>query len=69
MLDQGVDWIRSLMDKGLDREQMIEEFTALMRGRAIEMGIGGDDALAYELANPRSMSVDGIARYCQKHPP
>jgi len=66
VLDQGTEWIREMLDEQLDREQMIERFSERMRRRAIAEGIGEAGLAAYELANPRSMSVDGIARYWRK---
>jgi glyoxylase-like metal-dependent hydrolase (beta-lactamase superfamily II) len=65
-LNLGVDWIRGMLDQGLEREQMIEEFSGLMRSRAAELGLDEADTRAYELANPRVMSVDGITRYLRK---
>jgi hypothetical protein len=52
-----------MLERGLDRERMIAEFTSRMRERAAAQGVDAEVARAYELANPRSMSVDGIARY------
>ena len=37
-----------------------------MRSLATEAGTSETDMLAYELANPRHMSVDGLARYWRK---
>jgi glyoxylase-like metal-dependent hydrolase (beta-lactamase superfamily II) len=68
VLDQGTEWIREMLDEQLDREQMIERFSERMRRRAVAEGIGEAGLAAYELANPRSMSVDGIARYWRKRP-
>jgi glyoxylase-like metal-dependent hydrolase (beta-lactamase superfamily II) len=66
VLDRGVEWIREMMDRGLDREAMIEEFGKRMRSRAEETGTDAAEARFYELANPRSMSVDGISRYWRR---
>ena len=65
-LDVSVGWIRDMLDRGLEREQMIEEFSRLMRSRAVELGLDDRQTRAYELANPRVMSVDGIVRYLLK---
>jgi glyoxylase-like metal-dependent hydrolase (beta-lactamase superfamily II) len=65
-LNLGIDWIRGMLDQGLEREQMIEKFSGLMRSRAVELGLDEADTRAYELANPRVMSVDGITRYLRK---
>ena len=55
-----------MLGRDLEREQMIEEFSGLMRSRAVELGLDEADTRAYELANPRVMSVDGITRYLRK---
>jgi glyoxylase-like metal-dependent hydrolase (beta-lactamase superfamily II) len=66
VLLQGSTWIREMMEHGFERERMIEEFEARMRDWATRTGTGEEDARAYEVANPRYMSVDGIARYWRK---
>jgi glyoxylase-like metal-dependent hydrolase (beta-lactamase superfamily II) len=66
ILDSSVDWVVELLDRGLERDAVVEEFSARMRGRAAEIGIDEADARAYELANPRSMSVDGISRFLRR---
>jgi hypothetical protein len=55
-----------MLQRGLARERIIEEFSRLMRARAVELGLDEHETRAYELANPRVMSVDGIARYLRK---
>jgi hypothetical protein len=55
-----------MLEQGLDRQQMIERFTAEMRAGAAQHGVDETGLVAYELANPRIMSVDGIARYWRK---
>ena len=45
---------------------MGEGFASLMRRRAEDLGVEASAFRAYELANPRTMSVDGIARYWRK---
>jgi len=65
----GVDWVREMLDRDLDRQTMIDEFSSRMRQRAVATGIDEVDARAYELANPRSMSVDGIARFLRPRNP
>jgi hypothetical protein len=66
VLEQGAEWIREMLERGLGRERMIEEFSELTRGQATKEGVDETVMRAYELANPRSMSVDGIARYWHK---
>jgi glyoxylase-like metal-dependent hydrolase (beta-lactamase superfamily II) len=66
LLERGAGWIREMLEQGLDRDAMVERFGKRMRSRAVEIGVGEAALGAYELANPRSMSVDGIARYWRK---
>ena len=63
LLEAGSTWVREMLASGLDRDAMVAEFSRRMRDRAAEQGVDDATARAYELANPRSMSVDGIARY------
>ncbi len=65
-MDQAVEWVREMLERQMEREAMIPEFSRRMRARARELGMSEEDALSYELSNPRSMSVDGIARYLRK---
>jgi glyoxylase-like metal-dependent hydrolase (beta-lactamase superfamily II) len=53
-------------EEGLDRASMSDRFADLMRRRAEALGVDAGAFRAYELANPRTMSVDGIARYWRK---
>ena len=66
LLEQGAAWVREMLEAGLDRERMVESFGERMRARAVSEGVGAAELEGYELANPRSMSVDGIARYWRK---
>jgi len=66
VLVQAVEWIAEMSDAGLEREAMIVGFSARMRSWAESIGTRGEDVRAYELANPRFMSVDGIVRYRAK---
>jgi hypothetical protein len=45
---------------------MTLDFSERMRRLALDRGIGEESLAAYELANPRIMSVDGIGRYWRK---
>lgn len=58
--------VREMLEAGLDREAMIDRFAGLMRRRAEDLGVEPAAFGAYELANPRTMSIDGIARYWRK---
>lgn len=66
VLEHGTEHVREMLQQGMDRAEMIGRFEAAMRRQAQELGISDDDLRAYELANPRAMSVDGIARYWSK---
>ena len=66
VLERAVTWIREMIDAGEDRERMVTAFTERMRTWASRTGTSDRDAMAYELANPREMSVDGIVRYWRK---
>jgi len=66
VMEQAVTWIGELLETGEDRDRMVAEFTERMRAWARRTGTSEQDAMAYELANPREMSVDGIARYLRK---
>jgi hypothetical protein len=54
------------MTEGLERDGMIARYNQTMWRLASADGVDDQTALAYELANPRFMSVDGIARYWRK---
>jgi glyoxylase-like metal-dependent hydrolase (beta-lactamase superfamily II) len=66
LLDEGAASVLEMLEEGLDREAMSDRFAALMRRRAEALGVEPEAFRAYELANPRTMSVDGIARYWRK---
>jgi glyoxylase-like metal-dependent hydrolase (beta-lactamase superfamily II) len=66
ILDRSVEWIREMLERGLERDAMVAEFSTRMRDLAFETGLDESEARAYELANPRVMSVDGITRYLRK---
>ena len=63
---RSVTEVKIMLERDTGRDAMIEEFTRRMRDLAARTGTNEADTVAYELANPRSMSVDGIARYLRK---
>jgi glyoxylase-like metal-dependent hydrolase (beta-lactamase superfamily II) len=65
-LEEGAELVRHLMTEGLERDGMIARYNQTMWRLASADGVDDQTALAYELANPRFMSVDGIARYWRK---
>ena len=65
-LEDAAKMVRQMVEAGLDRETMVKEYLQSMRRRSAAHGVDEEMARAYELANPRTMSVDGIARYWKK---
>lgn len=66
VLDEVTGWVREMRADGLGREAMIEEFTERIRRMAADSGLTPELVEAYEVVNPRSMSVDGIGRYLSR---
>ena len=66
LLTSATDLVRQMMEEGLSRNEMVEKYQVVMRQRAATSGLDAGSAQAYELANPRDMSVDGIVRYWRK---
>ena len=65
-LEETVEYVQSMMDEGLDRDQMVERYTERLQDRVSQIEITGTLARAMEFANPKAMSVDGISRYLRK---
>ena len=65
-LEDVVEFVQSMMDEGLDRDQMIERYSQRLRDRVSQVGVSDDLAQAMEIANPKAMSLDGISRYLRK---
>lgn len=66
LIDESASFVRGLIEEGLDRPAMVRAYLDWVRDRAVSAGVDEDTARTYELANPRAMSVDGIARYWRK---
>jgi glyoxylase-like metal-dependent hydrolase (beta-lactamase superfamily II) len=66
LLEETTAVVRAMIDRGLDRASMLEEYRGWVRRRAAAAGADADVIRAYETANPREMSVDGIVRYWRK---
>jgi hypothetical protein len=47
----------------LERDALAEEYLGWVRERAYAQGLSEDEFQRYEIANPTSMSVDGMMRY------
>jgi len=67
-LDEGVAFVEKAIAGGLERDRIVERYEAWSRERASAAGVGEADLERLEAANPRPMSVDGIARYLRKRP-
>jgi len=66
VLEELVEFVRSMMDQELDRNQMIDRYSQRLHDRVAQVGVSEDLAQAMEFANPKAMSVDGISRYLRK---
>ena len=62
-LDAAARLVRSWIEEEAPRDEMVGRYEQVMRERATAAGLDAASARAYELANPRAMSVDGIVRY------
>jgi len=51
-LDTVTEYVRSMMAEGLDREAMVERYTAWLEEREAKEGVVGDLALAHDIGNP-----------------
>ena len=58
--------VRSMLDEGLERHEMIARYGEWMNGRARREGCEPAAAAGKKRLNPRDMSVDGITRYWRK---
>ena len=67
-LDDAERWLERVMaeDPAPPIEAMRQSFTEWMTEQAAEMGLSDDVLDAYSLANPPSMSADGLLRYWKK---
>ena len=65
-MEEVVEFVGSLMDEGLDRDEMVQRYTQRLEDRVAQIGISDGLALALEFSNPKAMSVDGISRYLRK---
>jgi len=65
-LVEAVDFVRSMMDQGLDREQMVEGYGTRLQDRFAGLSLSPELMQAFEFSNPMAMSVTGISRYLSK---
>ena len=61
-----VEFVGSMMEEGLDREQMTQRYGERLQERFIGVNLSPELMQAYEFANPMAMSVTGISRYLSK---
>ncbi len=66
LIERSAAKIRSMLDRGLERNEMVARYREWMAGVAAEEGGDPQALLGEEKLNPRHMSVDGIARYWRK---
>jgi len=66
-LDEVETWLLANMPSGPQTETLKASFVAMMDTQARALGLDDDAIEAYRLANPLSMSVDGMARYWKKY--
>ena len=66
LLESSAAKVRSMLDEGLERDEMIARYGEWMNGRARREGCDPSTVKGEEKLNPRAMSVDGIARYWRK---
>lgn len=66
LLDKSVDFIAERFEAGVGREEIIDDYKAWNRERMTDEGAAANEMVQEELANPMTMSVDGILRYLRK---
>lgn len=62
-LVEAVDFVRSMMDEGLDQGQMVEVYGRRLQDRFAGLSLSPELKQAFEFSNPMAMSVTGISRY------
>ena len=65
-LDEVETWLNQTMPKNPSLDELKADFAAWMETQARAQGLTADVIEAYRLANPLSMSVDGLVRYWKK---
>ncbi len=66
LLDQTVEFVGERLESGMERDEIVKQYTAWNRERAAAQGVGGAELVRYECINPATMSADGIIRYWRK---
>jgi hypothetical protein len=67
VMDEVEDWIKDIMPRNLDYEELNEEFLSWTRKRSLSEGVSESVLNIYEAANPSWMSTQGIQRYWAKY--
>ena len=66
LLDESAEFVKERMDKGLERDDLVDTYIAWNQDRARSAGLNEAQIHQYHTANPLDMSVDGIIRYWKK---
>jgi glyoxylase-like metal-dependent hydrolase (beta-lactamase superfamily II) len=66
LLQEASEFVRSRMDTGLERKNILSDYMAWHRRRAEAVQMPQEIFEQYEAANPHFMSVDGLIRYWRK---
>ena len=66
LLREEAAWIKEKMDAGIDRDDIVVQFSEWNKMRARRAGLTEKAIHQYETANPWYMSVDGMMRYWRK---
>jgi glyoxylase-like metal-dependent hydrolase (beta-lactamase superfamily II) len=62
-------WMKARMLEGKSEEKILPEFQRFTEDQLLAAGASPSDLLAYEQADPASMSITGLCRYWRKHHP
>ena len=66
LLHESAEFVRERMQASVERDELVQAYTAWNRNRAEALGIPEDTFQRYEITNPLFMSVDGMMRYWRK---
>ena len=66
LLREAAEFVRDRMQTGVERDELVEQYTAWNRRRAEALGVLDEVFQQYVTSNPLSMSVDGLLRYWRK---
>jgi glyoxylase-like metal-dependent hydrolase (beta-lactamase superfamily II) len=66
LIDDSAEFVKTQMDDGLSRDEIVAAYLDWNRERAVAAGLSEALINTYMTANPLEMSVDGIMRYWHK---